>query len=235
MADNSSLTFDDISLHYEDLLEDPIKVWFGGDSYEYYLRVKATEILKHLHRVGVDSKTLRALDVGCGTGRMAHILHGEFLEIQGVDSSEGMIWRARKSAVPGVTFQVADARSLPFESNHFDFVYSSCLFHHVPQQFHAQVLREMVRVLKSSGWLFNFEHNALNPLTRLVVRRCPLDNGTKLLYSHQLTSICREMKLSQLHKRFILFLPKYLKALGNLERYFFWLPLGGQFYVCGRK
>ena len=231
----SDSSFDHFSSHYEEYVGDPIKTWFGGDGSEYFLRLKADEILLHLQRLGLDAAKLTALDVGCGTGLVARMLHMKFAALHGVDSSRGMIDRAGQLALPGVAFQVTDGDRLPFDKDQFDFVYSMSLFHHVPPARRLHTLGEMVRVLKPGGWVFNFEHNALNPLTRFVVSRCPLDHGVELLRARELAHLCRASNLSQVHARFLLFFPKQLKFLHSLEPYLSWLPLGGQFYICGHK
>jgi SAM-dependent methyltransferase len=231
----SNSTFDHFSSHYEEYVEDALKVWVGGDSSEYFLRLKADEMVLHLRRLGLDPMKLTALDVGCGTGVTARMLYLKFAALHGVDSSRGMIERARQLSLPDVSFQISDGGRLPFEKNRFDVVYSMSLFHHVPPEYRLRTLAEMVRVLKPGGWVFNFEHNPLNPLTRLIVRRCPLDQGVELLHAREMTRLCRESNLGQIHMRFILFFPKQVKFMRSFESYLSWLPLGGQFYVCGRK
>jgi len=231
----SNSPFEHYSSHYEEHVEDTLKVWLGGDSSEYFLRVKAEEMCEHLRRLGLDAKKLSALDVGCGTGLVARMLYCKFAKLHGVDSSRGMIEKARQLSLPGVSFQVSDAGRLPFERNQFDLIYCMSLFHHVPPEYRLRTLQEMVRVVKPGGRVFSFEHNALNPLTRLVVKRCPLDQGVELLYAGDMTHRCQEASLGQVHTRFILFFPKHFKLLRAFEPYLSWLPLGGQFYVCGRK
>jgi SAM-dependent methyltransferase len=228
-------SFDQFSSHYEEYLEDPLKVWIGGDSSEYYLRLKADQINLHLRELGVDARKSVALDVGCGTGAAAGMVYSQFAALYGVDSSPGMIERARRLSLPGVTFQISDGKALPFENNFADFIYSMSLFHHVSPEYRLRTLEEMVRVLKPGGWIFTFEHNARNPLTQWIVRRCPLDAGVELLRAGEMVGLYRTLKLDAIHTRFILFFPKQLKLLQRFESYLSWLPLGGQFYVCGRK
>lgn len=55
-------------------------------------------------------------DIGCGSGRLAPYLTGRGLEPRGVDLSPEMIRVARRD-YPGVYFDVADVRSLPFEDS----------------------------------------------------------------------------------------------------------------------
>lgn len=231
----SDSSFDHFSSHYEEYVEDPLKAWIGGNSSEYYLRLKAEEINRHLHSLGVDAGKLVALDVGCGTGAAAGMVHSRFAALYGVDSSRGMIERAKQLSLPGVSFQISDGKALPFEKNFFDFIYSMSLFHHVSPEHRSHTLEEMVRVLKPGGWIFTFEHNARNPLTQWIVKRCPLDAGVQLLRAGEMTGLYRQVKLDAIHTRFILFFPKPLKLIQRFESCLSWLPLGGQFYVCGRK
>lgn len=67
----------------------------------------------------------RVLDVGCGPGRHAHALGRRGIEVVGVDVSERFVAVAAEGAPPGVTFQRADARDLPFEAE-FDAAISLC-------------------------------------------------------------------------------------------------------------
>src|SRR5437764_5593825 len=115
---NSS--FDHFRSHYEEYVEDSLKVWIGGDSSEYFLRLKADEMDLHLRRLGLDPAKLTALDVGCGTVLTARMLYLKLAALHGVDSSRGMIERAGQLSLPGVSFQVSDGGRLPFERNRFD-------------------------------------------------------------------------------------------------------------------
>lgn len=67
---------------------------------------------------------MRALDVACGTGKVAAALHRHVSPggaVVGVDVSTGMIELARaKVARAGLTFVVGDALSLPVEDGAFD-------------------------------------------------------------------------------------------------------------------
>jgi SAM-dependent methyltransferase len=69
----------------------------------------------------------RLLDVGCGPGRHAHALARLGFEVVGVDISERFIALAKEGAPAGapITFQLADARALEFDSE-FDAVISLC-------------------------------------------------------------------------------------------------------------
>jgi len=235
MTDRMPSEFDLYSSHYEEYTADPIKSWVSGNASRYFLRLKADELCRHIHRLGIDRRKLAALDVGCGTGIVAELLQEKFAELYGVDSSQGMIDGARERGLPGVKFQINDSNRLPFQDQRFDLVYSMSLFHHIRPESRREVVAEMRRVLKPGGWMINFEHNALNPLTRWIVKRCPLDKGVSLLTAAEMARLYRTAKLETVHARFILFFPQRLSALNGLESRLHWLPLGGQFYSCGQR
>lgn len=82
------------------------------------------------------------LDVGCGTG-----LLGEFLDMQiwGIDISKGMLDNSKGR----VRYVLGDARKLPFEDSHFDFVFSFTVLQNIPD--YEIALKEIGRVLKDDG------------------------------------------------------------------------------------
>jgi ubiquinone/menaquinone biosynthesis C-methylase UbiE len=122
----------------------------------------------------------RALDVGCGLGDDVHALAERVPggEAFGVDVSEGMIEEARRRARPDqpVSFQVADARALPFADGAFDAVRAERLLMHVPDA--PRAVAEMVRVTRPGGrvaafdfdWDMFFVDSPDRETTRAVVR-----------------------------------------------------------------
>ena len=97
-----------------------------GDAYLRYAFTKGTEQeVDFLVEVLALEPGARVLDVGCGPGRHAHALARRGIEVHGVDISERFVELARRDAPPGATFDVCDARELPFD-NEFDAVVSLC-------------------------------------------------------------------------------------------------------------
>lgn len=94
----------------------------------------------------------RVLDVASGSGETACVLAERFgARVDGVDHSEEMIRTARdKARVRGfdVTFQAADAGSLPFEDGVFDVAICECALCLLDK---ARVLAEMTRVVRPGG------------------------------------------------------------------------------------
>jgi SAM-dependent methyltransferase len=105
---------------------------------------------------GVPVATRRALEIGCGPGRLMRPMSRHFGEIDGVDVSDEMIAQAKAKLrdIPWAHAHHASGSDLAqFPSDHFDFVYSYAVFQHIPS---ADVvfsyLRETVRVLKPGGF-----------------------------------------------------------------------------------
>lgn len=101
------------------------------------------------------SRRDKALDVGCGTGRVVGALAKHFKMVVGIDVSPRMIRLAReRMAALGVTnaeCNVMDLRDIRFPTEHFDYVISGTALHHVEDLDGA--LLELGRVLRAGGRL----------------------------------------------------------------------------------
>jgi SAM-dependent methyltransferase len=63
----------------------------------------------------------RLLDIGCGPGIFANVLHRDGFDVTAVDASPAMLESARKRLGGAVDLHLADAAHLPFEDKQFDF------------------------------------------------------------------------------------------------------------------
>jgi len=98
----------------------------------------------------------RALDFGCGAGRLSAALAGRFGEVVGVDISAGMIALARRhhSAVKNLTFVRNTRADLEaFRTDDFDLVYSLITLQHVPTSLIRLYLGEFARICRPGGVL----------------------------------------------------------------------------------
>jgi SAM-dependent methyltransferase len=102
-----------------------------------------------------DRAALRALEIGCGPGRILLPMSRRFGEVHGVDVSGEMIRLAREklAGTPNTHVQVNRGSDLSaFEEDFFDFVYSYAVFQHIPsREVVFGYLREARRVLKAGG------------------------------------------------------------------------------------
>ncbi|MBN1353290.1 MAG: class I SAM-dependent methyltransferase [Candidatus Omnitrophica bacterium] len=118
-------------------------------------------------------KSLKILDIGCGTGRHAIELTKRGYNVTGVDLSEDQIKRAKeKAGEAGVTidFQVQDARNLPFEGE-FDVAIMLCegAFSLMEtDEMNFEILKNATKALKSKGKFIFTTLNGLFPLFHSV-------------------------------------------------------------------
>jgi SAM-dependent methyltransferase len=108
----------------------------------------------------------RALEIGCGPGRLMKPLSRHFGEINGVDVSDEMIRLARERlrGIPHAHVHATNGASLAlFSDESFDFVYSYAVFQHIPSRdVVLEYMREIRRVLKPGG-LFRGQFNGMPP------------------------------------------------------------------------
>src|SRR5580704_13750799 len=106
----------------------------------------------------------KALEIGCGPGRLMRPMSRHFVEIHGVDVSDEMIALAREKLrdIPNAYPHVGSGSSLAqFTDDSFDFIYSYAVFQHIPSRDVVyEYLREIRRVLKPGG-LARLQFNGL--------------------------------------------------------------------------
>lgn len=99
----------------------------------------------------------RALEIGCGPGRIMKPMSAYFAEIQGVDVSDEMVAKAKENltGVANAIVQLSDGSTLgQYRDHSFDFVYSYAVFQHIPSKHIVlSYLRDAARVLKPGGLL----------------------------------------------------------------------------------
>jgi SAM-dependent methyltransferase len=75
------------------------------------------------------------------------------VEVTSIDQLEREIetWRTLAGDAPGLRFEVADGRALPFEDATFDHAYSISVLEHIEEPGDAEALRELARVVPLGG------------------------------------------------------------------------------------
>ena len=107
-----------------------------------------------------DPKNLKALEIGCGIGRILIPMAGIFGEVIGIDISNEMVKLGKEkiSDIKNCNILENSGSDLSFlEDNYFDFCYSFIVFQHIPKKsIVADYMAEISRVLKSNG-VFRFQ------------------------------------------------------------------------------
>ncbi len=111
--------------------------------------------LERASELGRPARLARALDFGCGTGRLTRALSLRFDDVMGVDVSAEMARRARELNADrkNVEFVVNAAPDLSlFPSGSFDLAYSNIVLQHLPTtDLAATFARELLRVTAPDG------------------------------------------------------------------------------------
>lgn len=207
---------------------------FSGQSHDFFIRVKADELIASCNRQLGALEQRSVLDVGCGVGLMSRYVGEHFGELHGVDIAPGVVERAAEN-FPRGKFQLYDGKSIPFDQESFDVAFTVCVLHHVPPAQWPSLVAEMARVLKPGGLLYIFEHNPYNPLTRRAVNHCPFDAGATLLTRSRSTALIQSAGLKTAEARYVLFFPWNGSGFRGIESGLRWLPLGAQYFVSGRR
>jgi SAM-dependent methyltransferase len=223
-------SFDEHEARYEELVAHSIG--FAGRDHSFYVRAKAECLLALIREHVGDPALQRVVDVGCGPG-ITHRFLGEVGHLEGVDLSPSMIERAQRTN-PAVRYHVGDAVDLSLEPDTFDAAFAIGLLHHVPADARRACVAELRRVLRPGGLAVIFEHNPLNPLTRMAVHRCEFDEDAVLLRRAETESLMRAAGLRVLGSRYIVIAPWTGTATRALERLLSRVPVGAQYYVAAR-
>ncbi len=103
------------------------------------------QIRAHLAKVVPDEPSVHVLDVGCGVGDYAGVF--ERAAYRGIDLDAHYIAAARRERHgSNATFEVGDARALPFADGQFDYCISVGLYHHLADAAVVASLRDALRV-----------------------------------------------------------------------------------------
>lgn len=120
-------------------------------------REAVTFLLARLDQLGLQvDRGGRAIDFGCGVGRVTQALAEIFPECVGVDSSSAMLDKARAfNRFPDRCRYLLNTRSdlALLDDDSFDLVFSTAVLQHMPTRYQLRYLAEMVRILRPTGAL----------------------------------------------------------------------------------
>jgi SAM-dependent methyltransferase len=166
-------------------------------------RRKVRKLMKRLDALGVPARLARALDFGCGAGRLTLPFADHFERVVGVDIAPSMLDLARRRAAgrSGLEFRLdetGDQSLLAGES--FDLVYSGLVLQHLPSIAAAQSCLERLCAAVGPGgalvvqipvWLR--AHGPLRVRRRLYTALRRVGVPARVLYRaglHPMTMMC---------------------------------------------
>jgi len=140
------------------VLTDPSKKGNRWDESDFFATGKqhVDWIMENLKKAGVSINPQRALDFGCGVGRITRALTRHFKKTIGVDIAPSMIQKARElNAQFNCRFEVTpDPALAPIQSERFDFITSWIVFQHMNKELATEYLATLAQLLEKDGVLF---------------------------------------------------------------------------------
>jgi protein-L-isoaspartate O-methyltransferase len=131
-------------------LTEPAREDFFRSGEEYVARMIQT-IRRHFDHTGAFE---RALDFGCGVGRLAIPLAKHAAEVVGVDVSDAMLTEAarncRRSNCANITFHKGNGRLTPLDGD-FDLIHTYIVLQHVPVRHGYRIVANLITRLQAGG------------------------------------------------------------------------------------
>jgi SAM-dependent methyltransferase len=130
--------------------------WEAGEFFAQG-RLEIDRVIHTLQASDIPFNQRRALDFGCGVGRLTQALCNHFQECHGVDIAPSMIQQAKQYNQHGERchYHVNDRADLRlFADSYFDFVYSVIVLQHMQPVYSLAYVGEFMRVLAPGGLLY---------------------------------------------------------------------------------
>lgn len=117
---------------------------------EFYENGRFFNSILRLHLDSLEVKERgKALDFGCGAGRLTKWIIPMYKETHGVDISQKMIDIAKEN-VPGAIYQRLDNLS-SFADNTFDLVHTVWVLQHMRIEYQLEYIKDFFRITKPNG------------------------------------------------------------------------------------
>jgi ubiquinone/menaquinone biosynthesis C-methylase UbiE len=135
--------------------------------------VQIEEVMRQVQLLEINIEFKKALDFGCGIGRLTQALLKYFDEVTGVDIAASMIELAEKynQYEKRCKYFLNTTSDLSlFPDDEFDFIYSYITLQHMKNEYSRGYLKEFLRILKPKGLIIfqcTSKENKL-PFSRLI-------------------------------------------------------------------
>ena len=150
-------------------------------------------VLNYIDSLNLNLVKQRALDFGCGIGRLTQALGRHFEEVFGVDISSAMIGQATElNKFENCKYLHNTKADLSlFKSNQFNLIYSNLVLQHIQPEISLVYITEFIRVLRPEGLLIfqlpcGRNDNSLSAIKNLIQSVIPLE--LKSFYINRIAS-----------------------------------------------
>ena len=200
--------------------------WYETTEGAMYDHLEKKAVSRYIRQ---NTRGIKLLEVGCGTGHWSRFFSDCGFEVTGVDVSERMIKIAQGKNIANTSFQIADGHSLPFGDNSFDVTAAITTLEFAGNA--ELVLQEMARCTrKPFGQLLIGVLNALARLNRNRQKNPEsLYAKARLFYPDQLEKLLSKYGKTQLctagfipKQKHLLSLSPFIDVVGR----FLHLPYG---------
>ena len=119
-------------------------------------RKEIDDLMQYIETLGLEVPRKKALDFGCGVGRLTQSLADHFSEVCGLDIAASMIELANKFNRHGARcrYYLNQCNDLKlFDDDAFDFIYSNITLQHMTPRYSQSYIQEFVRILSPEGLL----------------------------------------------------------------------------------
>ena len=116
-----------------------------------------------IKKIMLENNLKKALDVGCGTGRLVKFLNASGFEAFGCDISQEATRIAKRVNGRSKIF-LAPATKLPAKNGSYDLITAISVIEHLSKNEAQKFLREATRVLKPHGFIFLVTPNFATPI-----------------------------------------------------------------------
>ena len=226
-----TVSFDGYAADYGDAVERSIS--FANVDHRHVTAIKVQHLLTLCAELLGPPRDQRVVDVGCGVGLTDTMLVDRVGVLHGVDVSPECTATAA-SAVPEASYAAFDGSGFPLADASVDLAFAICVLHHVPPTERAEFAAELRRVVRPGGLVILFEHNPLNPLTRVAVNRCEFDEGVTLARRATTRRLLQAADLQVERTSYIVFTTSPRWA-SRADAMLGWCPAGAQYYVAARR